>query len=335
MLTTCPECRTTFRIDQTQLDDKRGLVRCGHCAAVFNAYDTLLPELTAPPREEAGPVEEKAPAAPKLERVVDIPDLPPPVEAPAGPADRGLAFPEDVPEEVLPPSGVMESESQSAPEGPSEDSGAPDAPSVTPVFSEAAPDLPAEPEPEARPEHFTAAEDILFTPMPGAGQPPAEQVWPRRLAWGLVSLLLLAVLALQLAYFLRAELVSAVPGLRGPMENACARLGCSLPLARDLAALRIEASSLETDPEDTSRATLHTSLSNRSNQPLAWPHLVLVLTDTRDVPIAQRPFAPAEYLTDKALVAAGIQPDQEREISLELELKGLSAYGYKLEMHFP
>ena len=51
MQTSCPECGTTFRVSQDQLGLRRGLVRCGSCDAVFNAYDTLLPELeSAPPQ---------------------------------------------------------------------------------------------------------------------------------------------------------------------------------------------------------------------------------------------------------------------------------------------
>lgn len=53
MQTTCPECRTTFRVSQDHLGARRGLVRCGHCNAVFNAYDTLLPELEEPPVDAA------------------------------------------------------------------------------------------------------------------------------------------------------------------------------------------------------------------------------------------------------------------------------------------
>ena len=52
MQTTCPECHTTFRVSQDHLGARRGLVRCGTCNAVFNAYDTLLPELESPPDED-------------------------------------------------------------------------------------------------------------------------------------------------------------------------------------------------------------------------------------------------------------------------------------------
>lgn len=56
MLTTCPECRTTFRLSREQLDARRGQVRCGRCRAVFDAGASLVPDPTEtapPPRYQA------------------------------------------------------------------------------------------------------------------------------------------------------------------------------------------------------------------------------------------------------------------------------------------
>lgn len=39
MRTRCPECGTVFRVTSEQLRRKAGKVRCGHCQAVFNAFD--------------------------------------------------------------------------------------------------------------------------------------------------------------------------------------------------------------------------------------------------------------------------------------------------------
>jgi predicted Zn finger-like uncharacterized protein len=44
MRTRCPECGTVFRVTSEQLRLRAGKVRCGHCQAVFNAFDQLLPE---------------------------------------------------------------------------------------------------------------------------------------------------------------------------------------------------------------------------------------------------------------------------------------------------
>jgi hypothetical protein len=76
-------------------------------------------------------------------------------------------------------------------------------------------------------------------------------------------------------------------------------------------------------------------MSNRGDEAVAWPHLVLILTDVRDAPIAQRPFPPEEYLPAGSDPALGMPTGAEREVRLELELKGLSAYGYKLDKQYP
>jgi predicted Zn finger-like uncharacterized protein len=48
MFTTCPECGTVFRVTTAQLRMAEGFVRCGHCAAEFNAIASLSDELPAP-----------------------------------------------------------------------------------------------------------------------------------------------------------------------------------------------------------------------------------------------------------------------------------------------
>lgn len=313
MLTTCPECRTTFRVGQEQLDDKRGLVRCGHCAAVFNAYDTLLPELSAPPKDRADQepqfVEESAAAWVMTLEEAEVPQASAAMtveeEAVFTPTSR---YPEADGDHRPPPgteplASDVESDRGLHPRGP--------------VSAEAAP-----------------SDDILFTPLTPRA-PPAKGRLLAGFMWGSVSLLLVLLLALQLIYFMRAEVLAAAPGMRLPIQRFCAFVGCDLSLAKDLSAFRIESTALETDPEDKSRATLNVVLSNRSDRPLAWPHLVLMLTDTRDLPIAQRPFAPGEYLPWDRSAKEGMTAGQELETQLHLELKGLSAYGYKVDIQYP
>lgn len=333
MLTTCPECRTVFRVGQEQLDDKRGLVRCGRCQAVFNAYDTLLPELASLPGEEVEP-ETRDEAYPPVDMALytdDMLAMPPAVASDRTLEPPALIVPEVVPgeaDEVAPeappetlPEGVWDTTPESAAERP-EPAVGPDA-----AHAVAAPPGPA-------PALVPNPDDILLTPLVTPAS-AFSSVWPARLAWGGAVLILALLLLLQLAYYLRDELAAALPGLRPTLERACALAGCDLALARDLTALRIDASSLESDPEDKTRASLDLTLSNRSGQPVAWPHLVLILTDTRDLPMAQRPFAPAEYLPPQAAARPGLEAGREQEARLELELKGLAAFGYKLELAYP
>ena len=41
MITRCPECATAFRVTAEQLAARQGRVRCGHCAAIFDAIAGL------------------------------------------------------------------------------------------------------------------------------------------------------------------------------------------------------------------------------------------------------------------------------------------------------
>ncbi len=320
MLTTCPECHTSFRVSQAQLDHRRGLVRCGRCSAVFNAYDTLLPELTTPAREEPAP-----PAAPAETAPTALPL--------SGLASGGV---EPLKEAAAPTPHAVPA---AAAEQTDDDRflaawlrTPPDTKAATPETAGSVPEAAAG-RADAAPSVSESSEAILLSALPTA-RARTLPGW-RSALWLLASLVLTLTFLLQLTYFLRAEIAAAWPETRAVLAAACQRLGCSLPLPRDPSAVRFDASSLETDPEDGAHAILRASLSNRSDRTIAWPHLVLTLTDVRDVPIAQRPFPPSDYLPDASLEAQGMAPGEEREIRLELELKGLSAYGYKLDKQYP
>ena len=75
MVTTCPECRTTFRIRHEELQASRGRVRCGQCSAIFNPFDTLA-TLDEPAAETAPPsrvIESgKTGTVPNLQRKVSL-----------------------------------------------------------------------------------------------------------------------------------------------------------------------------------------------------------------------------------------------------------------------
>lgn len=328
MLTSCPECRTTFRVTQVQLDAKRGLVRCGHCNAVFNAYDALLPEIEMPPveaQEQAKPVAEKPQAtevrasAERLEPRIDLGfDLSEPMlETVSPPAP---IQPEPKPESKPEPLPWLEPKSEPAPE-----------PFTSlPAYSTA----PIVDDAEPMPTWLSLAEqadDVLLSELPA----PKQASGLARLGRGLLLVLLPLAFTLQLVFFGRSELAAWQPALRPYLEAACAPLHCTVPLPRDRDALRVESSSLETDPESPANARLRVAFSNRAERPMAWPNMVLTLTDLRDKTLAQRGFAPRDYLADKGLAKQGIAPGQEFEVLLDLNLGGLAAAGYRVALEYP
>lgn len=309
MLTTCPECRTTFRLSQAQLEARRGLVRCGHCKAVFNAYDTLLPEFETPAAAE--PLPATVPAA----------------EYPAPPALDEVAG-AVTPAEATAPEGDEEAFVLHLSEG-GEAGGLPqfEPPPVMPFAQE--------PVPTAEQATAEGADAILLSELPTRSQIEPGRSAGLRLLAGLASGLLALALIAQSAYFLRGPLVAWLPDLRPALEAACAPLGCRIPLASDPAAIKVEASSLETDPEQPNRATLRVSFSNRSRLAQQWPLFVLKLTDWQGGALAQRVFRPAEYLPSGQAGQPGMAPMSEQEFRLDLDLGGLSASGYEVVARYP
>lgn len=55
MITTCPACRTAFRVTQEQLAAREGGVRCGKCAMIFDAREALETDPPDPPPESGDP----------------------------------------------------------------------------------------------------------------------------------------------------------------------------------------------------------------------------------------------------------------------------------------
>jgi predicted Zn finger-like uncharacterized protein len=331
MLTTCPDCQTTFRIGQAHLDARQGLVRCGGCGAVFNAYDSLLPDFEAPPPGE-GEAPGGRPSPGDGDRPTEV-DLTSPLPSPTGP----VTGPARAWQEASRQAGMAEAPARTPGEPWAwEPPAGPEADSAGDVVDLSAAAQAPPPEPEASPPSEAESSDaILLSDLPNRRKRTTPRLAWRGIAYGLLSALLTMLFVAQLAYFLRGEIVGRQPEWRPALEAACGALGCRVPLARDLDKVRIESSSLETDPEQPAQARLRINLVNRSNADQAWPHLLLKLTDDRNAPLAQRAFAPADYRPKGGAPAHGLGPMSEQEFSIDLDLAAVQAAGYEVKLHYP
>jgi predicted Zn finger-like uncharacterized protein len=336
MQTTCPECHTTFRVSQDHLGARRGLVRCGTCNAVFNAYDTLLPELESPPVDDGLDSASKGleTAAESVAEVVAEAAAEVPADAAysdfAVKADAGSdAF---LSQQTLADYAIQTTDSVELASASAETEAAavfasgntsPSEVAASPAVAQSGHKSDPKNEPKNEP-------DILLEPL-------WKQVEKKPVTWKfwlyfILALLLAGLLGLQAAYFLRAELVAALPSTRPVLEALCRPLNCSVPLPSQLTQAAIAASSLEHDPENKSRVSLTLLLSNRTGQTQAWPQIMLTLSDVRQQPVAKQIFRPQAYLPKDVNVAAGMAADAEREIRLDLDIGNLVASGYRLAL---
>ncbi len=354
--TTCPQCSSVFRLGPDQMDAAQGWVQCGVCGAAFDARASLLMEdgsplpVVAEPEQAVEPVAAETPQPVAIDAGAQGPaPAPAQVEAPAPPAGSAAA-----PQIAEMPVGIAQREASL------------DLSSIIIID----PDIPVPddfgemPQIQATPASGTGGMPLMYPPpysraSPAAVNaavstvgpavsrveparprpvPPQADDWrappaPRRnrsWAWGIVSVLLLAVLLAQTAYFLRDTLVSQLPQSRPLLERMCALLDCTLSLPKNLALLQIVGSDLETDARG--RLTLSLTLGNRAGHAQAWPVLVLTLTDQRNRPLARRSFAPSEYLGDPPRIAAGMPPRSEQPLSLPLTVHDLKPMGFDLQL---
>jgi len=181
----------------------------------------------------------------------------------------------------------------------------------------------------SRPEEIAAHEP---RPTPVA-QTLAEPLPPRHSGgWAFGILALLITLAVQGAYINRSEIAANLPEARPYLNKLCELLRCTVALPQRPRQISIEASDMQaTDPANPGLIALTATLRNNATIDLGYPALDVVLTDIKEHTIARRIFLPAEYLNNGKNPRAGIAPNAEVTVRLNLDTGDLGAAGFRLD----
>ncbi len=350
MRTRCPACGTVFRVTSEQLRLKAGKVRCGHCQAVFNAFEELLTD--APAAETVSTPF----AAPPIESLSDestvpltpewvAPEWEPPIEHEAALAtdevELGIIA---EPESAAAVADELESVPESLAEAQPESAVfLPDEPVVLEAQAEPTTrfiETPEESTLAAREAGLVAARELNEAPgynrwavgtLTGNGLGDFDNDSAHRTVWPfvMVGLLLLVVLLGQLLYYFRTEMVQ-----RWPSSVALFSLAAvDVPLPQNSELVAIEASDLQSD-NARGLFVLQATLHNRAAYAQAWPALELTLTDTNDTVVSRRVLVAADYLPP-ATDPAAFPANGETAIKLWVEAKEIGAAGYRLYIFYP
>lgn len=313
MHTRCTHCGAVFRVTLLQLQSSSGRVRCGVCHEAFDAFvhlraaEAAEPDATTPAvAPESAPLAALPPSVGALE--TPAPEVPTPDPGDGAVADPSLrTFPEIVADAM--PQGATH-DGPAAADGVAVE-GFP-AEEIDALVADAQTDAPVETEvlpPVRRPE------------------PRRPRRWP--LAAGIACLAML--LAGQVTYRFRTQIVAAVPALRAPAERLCDLAGCRVPLPELSDRLVIETSDLRAlDPARPNRVVLIATLRNTAPVAQAHPFVELSFTDARDQVTARKVLAPRDYLDAPAAVRDGIGPHAEVPIRLQFDVSDLEVSGYRL-----
>jgi predicted Zn finger-like uncharacterized protein len=183
----------------------------------------------------------------------------------------------------------------------------------------------------------TEASAALTTHAPAAEEEPEfirNRSRARRgfsIVFGGGSLLLAALMAVQLAVIYRAELLASAPQARGALLQLCAVFGCTVGWPTQVDQLAVIGSELQTIP-GTDVLELTAVIRNRAAFRQALPAVEVTLTDALNRPIARKVFTPADYLAaagePSSRIDDGLASGSDYTIRLFFEARGVQAAGF-------
>ncbi len=184
-----------------------------------------------------------------------------------------------------------------------------------------APDQPPdEPHPDAG---LLSVEDLLA--------PPRTRRNPiATLLWSVGSLLLLALMLGQLAWFQRERLVRYPQG-RLLLERLCAYAGCSVPQLRDTGRIQVISRQVSSHPHEKDALLVRLVVVNRAPFPQPYPLLELSLSAAGGRVVARRSFTPEEYLHGDEAAASLMPPGASRHIEMEIADPGPEITGFEFD----
>ncbi len=161
------------------------------------------------------------------------------------------------------------------------------------------------------------------TPLPSMGG---------SLLRGGLLLILLGMLAGQLIWLARNRLAD-LPRLYPLLATACERLGCQVPMYRDLKVIRVSDARVTSHPDYADALLAVVTLHNAAPLAQPWPRLELALTGDADVAVAERMFEPAEFLPAELQGETQFAPGATVELRLPLADPGTAAAGFRFSLH--
>lgn len=304
LFTRCPHCHTTFRITTEALEKASGQVRCGRCAGIFDARESLHET-----GSDAEPVAAKAAGAPSPPQ--------PPAAAEPQPAVHGAG---------------AEGAPQAAPE---ETDGA------TPADGEAA-NAAVEAHGDEGPVSDTVVDSVLEDEQRTPDAPSPPLLWPEALEdapsarhsalWAGACVLAVLVLLAQVVHHFRGEL-AAEPGVGSVLKRAYAWAGIDLVPQWDVHQYRVLDWVATAEPKASGQGNLVISARIRNAGPASqpYPDIRLQLKNRWEDVVGSRTFEPAEYMErppDGRMMAAGATENAQ----LTVVDPGPDAYGFELDV---
>jgi predicted Zn finger-like uncharacterized protein len=333
-----------FKVVPDQLRISDGWVRCGQCDEVFDANAHLYADQEPSSPVETDPHEEPSPAGnawvsslkfdnPSASRVedmaaasvdeADFPEADLPVES------ANLDVVVDIPDIEISPAHAIDPVMALSPGLPPDP--APPTDDAAQAAVQAAPQVPRYA--QAQVKAVASADPNQLSFMRQARRKALWQHVAVRLGLGAMSLVLLAVLALQVAYVERDRIAATEPLSRVPLEMMCEWLDCQVQPWRKIESVVIDSSAFSKVQGDVYR--LNFTLKSTATVPLAVPALELTLTDMQDRTVLRRVVPTKEFNVSKPVLEPGSEMTVSLPLSVKSSLEDERISGYRLLAFYP
>lgn len=324
MYTLCSHCQTEYEVAPELLVRGRGWLHCSACERDFDS----LGNLSKSPRTAAAPMQALPSHGREMDGVPEDIDIPSAAEdgEMAGAVSEGAEAMESGPSEGCPANVDWSASEQTNAEPPvidvpnAEPQEAKEAVADTHDGQATAEEVPSTPPPPIVPAPSFAKHRMRI--------PVAAVRRGQRWRWAAV-VALAALLVVQVALADR-ERFAADARTRPWLERLCGALACELPPWREPAAMQLMARDVRPHPSVSDALIISASFRNEARWAQPWPELNLTLSDINGQAIAQRQFAPDEYLGLGARELI-IKPGQTASVTLEVTDPGKQAVAFEFE----
>ncbi|MFC5742669.1 zinc-ribbon and DUF3426 domain-containing protein [Dyella tabacisoli] len=147
---------------------------------------------------------------------------------------------------------------------------------------------------------------------------PARVRTGRRWPWITACITLLLALSLQIGWAKR-ELLIVDPTVGEWLRQACAGLGCQLPLVQDVRQLRLLARDVQAHPSVPHALLISATVRNDAAFAQPYPMVTITLSDVNGKRLAMRRLHPPEYLGDSFTQQQGLPPGASTALVFEVE----------------
>ena len=286
LITRCPACGTMFKVVSDQLKVSQGWVRCGQCADVFDASLHLQTERA--PQTDLAVSHAESDAVPVLASSASA-------SAPVFSTDTNLQSASPRPPDA-PDSSYAEEVSAAL------------RATDNPLTAEPLPEAPVASVLEANSDSPDDAPDEIPTDVSFVRDARRQAFWRRplvRVLLAFLALLLMGLLALQLAVQQRDTLAVFEPRLKPALQMVCEVLVCKVGPVRQIEAIVIDSSSFNKINDSVYRLSF--SIKSTAATAVAMPSLEVTLTDTQDQAVIRRVLTPAQLGMASGLLGASAE----------------------------